>query len=201
MTPRHQRPRRLTGPAVGLLGGSFNPAHDGHRYISLLALQRLRLDQVWWLVSPQNPLKPRIEMAPFAERFAGAEAMARDRRIVVSDFEQRIGSTYTADTLDRLTRRFPRHRFVWLMGADCLVEIHRWRRWHDIFRTMPIAVFDRPTYSLRAMAGKAASTYAAQRRGEGLIGRLPGEAPPAWAFVRKMRLHHASASAIRRQGR
>ena len=142
---------------VGLLGGSFNPAHDGHRHISLLALRRLGLDQVWWLVSPQNPLKSTAGMAPLAERMAGARAAARHPAIKVTDIERRLGTRFTADTLVRLRRRFPDLGFVWLMGADNLVQVPKWQRWTEIFTCMPVAVFDRPSYSYAALAGKAAT--------------------------------------------
>ena len=137
------------------MGGSFNPAHGGHLHLSLLALEQLDLDEVWWLVSPQNPLKPVAGMAPFSVRLDQARRLADGhRRIVVSDLENRLGrSTYTADTLRTLRRRFPLLRFVWLMGADNLVQLRHWQRWREIFRAVPIAVFARPSYSLRALAG------------------------------------------------
>ena len=136
---------------IGLLGGSFNPAHRGHLHLSLTALQRLDLDEVWWLVSPQNPLKPVAGMAPFAARLDQARQVAAGhKRIRVTDLENRLGgSHYTADTLKALRRRFPRLRFVWLMGGDNLVQIRHWERWAEIFRTVPIAVFDRPSYSAK----------------------------------------------------
>ena len=144
---------------IGLLGGSFNPAHRGHLHLSLTALQRLDLDEVWWLVSPQNPLKPVAGMAPFPVRLDQARQIAAGhKRIRVTDLENRLGrSRYTVDTLKALRRRFPRLRFVWLMGGDNLVQIRRWERWAEIFRTVPIAVFDRPSYSAKALAGLAAT--------------------------------------------
>ena len=169
---------------MGLLGGSFNPAHAGHLRISLLALERLNLDQVWWLISPQNPLKPTAGMAPYAERFSSAREVARDRRIRISEAEAEFGTRYTADTLRRLRRRRPRHRFVWIMGADNLIQITAWRRWIEIFETAPVAVVDRPTYSFRALAGGAAARYA-RRRLNGREERLLADrAPPAWVFLR-----------------
>lgn len=188
--------RNRTKLRVGLLGGSFNPAHAGHLHISREALRRLRLDEVWWLVSPQNPLKPSRGMAPLATRVAEARAVARDRRIQVTDIEAALGTRYTADTLKALQRRFPHIRFVWLMGADNLTQIPRWQRWTGIFETLPIAVFDRPTYSLRALAGKAAQRYARRRLPAAAAATLPSGKPPAWVFVR-CRLHPASATAIR----
>ena len=198
-------PRPLSGAAwagrrVGLLGGSFNPAHDGHREISRYALRALRLDQVWWLVSPQNPLKSAAEMAALEERLAVARAAMRHPRVLITDLETRLGSRYTADTLDRLRRRYPRTRFVWLMGADTLTEIPRWRRWRRIFERMPVAAFSRPGYSLKALAGCAARRYLKSRIDVRSAGRLAGLRPPAWSFLRNP-LHPESATAIRRSRR
>lgn len=181
---------------VGLLGGSFNPAHEGHCHISLLALNRLKLDEIWWLVSPQNPLKPVAGMAPLAQRMATARAMARDRRIKVTDIETALGTQYTADTIAALQRHFPRLDFVWLMGADNLRQIARWDRWQGIFRSVPIAVFDRPAYSLSALNAKAAQRFAASRVAAEAAAGLVGRRPPAWTFIR-CRLHPASATQIR----
>jgi len=184
------------GRRVGLLGGSFNPAHPGHRHISLAALQRLGLDEVWWLVSPQNPLKASAGMAPLADRLAGARAAARHPRIRVLDIERDLGTRYTADTLAALGQRFPGVRFVWLMGADILIELPRWVRWTEIFHRVPVAVFARPTYLLKAMAGRAAKRFA-QYRVDPARGRaLPDLSPPAWAYF-PIRKHRASATAIR----
>jgi len=190
------------GPRIGLLGGSFNPAHEGHRHLSLEALARLGLDQVWWLVSPQNPLKPADGMAPFAERLAAARALARHPRVRVSDLEARLGTNHTADTLARLQRRFPRHRFVWLMGADNLAGINRWKRWPQIFNAVPVAVWARPSYSLKALAAKAARRFAGVRLKESAGRLLPARRPPAWVFVHG-RLNPLSATSIRaaRSGR
>jgi nicotinate-nucleotide adenylyltransferase len=189
-------PTRRSGRRIGLLGGSFNPAHEGHREISLQALARLGLDEVWWLVSPQNPLKPVAGMAPFADRMAGARAVARHPRIRVSDIEARLGTRHTAETLRRLTRRFPGHRFVWLMGADNLAQIDRWRSWQQIFHLVPVAVWARPTYCFRALAAKAARRFAGARRKENAGRLLPATDPPAWVFVHG-RLNPLSATAIR----
>jgi nicotinate-nucleotide adenylyltransferase len=143
----------MTG--IGLLGGSFNPAHDGHRRISLAALDALGLDEIWWLVSPGNPLKPGKGMAPLASRFASARRAARRARIRVTAIERELGSVYTADTLAALLRRFPEKSFVWLMGADNLAQFHLWRDWRRIARTMPIAVIGRPGYDGRALKAPA----------------------------------------------
>jgi nicotinate-nucleotide adenylyltransferase len=173
------RPRR-----IGLLGGSFNPAHGGHLHLSLLALRHLDLDAVWWLVAPQNPLKPLTGMAPFGARLEQARRVAAPYpRIVVTDLESRLGSSYyTADTLKALCRRFPRLRFVWLMGADNLVQLRHWLRWSEIFRTVPIAVFDRPSHSLKALSGLAANRFALQRVAVSAARRLAEMRPPAWVF-------------------
>ena len=192
-------PRRAGGLRVGLLGGSFNPAHEGHLHISRLALDHLGLDELWWLVSPQNPLKPVEGMAPFDERLAGARAMAEDPRIVVSDIEQRLGTRYTADTLRALGVRFPRIAFVWVMGADNLAEISRWKDWTAIFEAVPIAVFDRPSYSYGALVRGAARRFARFRIDPRHARTLAGLEPPAWVFVRG-ELNAASASGIRRGG-
>jgi nicotinate-nucleotide adenylyltransferase len=142
---------------IGLLGGSFNPAHDGHRRLSLHALRALGLDEVWWLVSPGNPLKPDAGMAPFAARLASARRVARHAPIRATDIEARLHTRYTADTLDKLVRRYPKHRFVWLMGADNLAQFHRWQQWRGIARQVPIAVIARPGYDARAHASPAMS--------------------------------------------
>ena len=186
------------GRAVGLLGGSFNPAHDGHREITLYALSALGLDQVWWLVSPQNPLKSAAEMASLAERLAGARAAMRHPRVLVTDLETRLGTRRTADTLAQLRRRYPATRFVWLMGADNLGQISRWRHWRRIFETVPVAAFSRPGYSLKALAGTAAQRYVKRRIDVRGAGRLAGMPPPVWCFLRNP-LHPESATAIRRR--
>lgn len=196
VAPSIQGLGRRSGGRIGLLGGSFNPAHDGHLHISREALKRLRLDAVWWLVSPQNPLKRACGMAPLAARMTSALAMARHPRIHVTDIEQHLGTRYTADTMARLKARFPGTHFVWLMGADNLIQLPRWARWQKIAESVPIAVFGRPAYSSRAMLGKVAQRYARQRVDAADAGRLAGYAPPAWAFF-PMKLHTASSTALR----
>jgi len=185
------------GARIGLFGGSFNPAHEGHRQISEEALRRLGLDRVWWLVSPQNPLKSSRDMAPLAERLAGARRMAAgDCRILVTDQETRLGSAYTADTLATLTRLLPRVRFVWLMGADNLIQVHQWQDWPQIFNRLPVAVFDRPSYSFKALSSKAAHAFERFRLRESAARHLAEAGPPAWAFIR-CRLNRQSATEIR----
>jgi nicotinate-nucleotide adenylyltransferase len=181
---------------VGLLGGSFNPAHRGHRHISLLALKHLALDEVWWLVSPQNPLKPARSMAPFAERLAAARCVARHPRIKITDLEARLGSHFTVRTLTALRSRFPATHFVWLMGADNLRQIPQWHGWTRIFTLAPIAVFDRPAYSLEALGGLAAQRFARWRVEPSRARHLAEMTPPAWVFF-ATRLDSLSATVIR----
>ncbi len=140
---------------TGLLGGSFNPAHGAHRAISLAAVKALGLDEVWWLVSPGNPLKPIEGMAPLAARVRSARARARRAPIRVTAIERQIGTRYTIDTLRALKRRYPKRRFVWLMGADNLAQLHLWRDWRELAREMPIAVIARPGYDAQALASPA----------------------------------------------
>nr|WP_243415070.1 nicotinate-nucleotide adenylyltransferase [Altererythrobacter segetis] len=144
-----------SGPLTGLLGGSFNPAHGAHRRISLAALEALGLDEVWWLVSPGNPLKPQAGMAPLAARVRSARAQAHRAPIRVSAIERQLGTRYTIDTLRALKRRYPKRRFVWLMGADNLAQLHLWRDWRGLAREMPIAVIARPGYDGKALASPA----------------------------------------------
>ncbi len=145
----------LTGPVTGLLGGSFNPAHRGHRRVTLFAIEALRLDEVWWLVSPGNPLKSDNDMAPLAARYRSALAQARNAPIRVTAIEQQLATRFTIDTLRALKRRYPRRRFVWLMGADNLAQFHRWKDWRRLAREMPIAVIARPGYDGAAIASPA----------------------------------------------
>jgi nicotinate-nucleotide adenylyltransferase len=145
----------MNGPVTGLLGGSFNPAHGGHRRITRFALAALGLDEAWWLVSPGNPLKPKTDMAPLSARVRSANRQARRAPIRVTAIERELGTVFTVDTLRALKRRFPRRRFVWLMGADNLAQFHKWRNWRQIAREMPIAVIARPGYDDSALASPA----------------------------------------------
>ncbi|MDP6388961.1 MAG: nicotinate-nucleotide adenylyltransferase [Alphaproteobacteria bacterium] len=185
---------------IGLLGGSFNPAHGGHRQISVMALQRLGLDEVWWLVSPQNPLKTADGMDSFEQRFERAAALARHPRIRVSELEVRLATRYTVDTLAALRRLYPDLAFVWMMGADNLVQLPEWQGWLEIVGSVPVAVFARPTYSLRALAGKAARRFARARLPEAAARGLVDCEPPAWVFLHT-RLNPISATEIRRERR
>jgi nicotinate-nucleotide adenylyltransferase len=181
---------------IGLLGGSFNPAHAGHRHVALRALAALRLDAVWLLVSPGNPLKPAAGMAPLAERLASARRIADGRRIVATDIEHDLGTRYTFATLRALRPRFPRARFVLIIGADNLVQLPRWRRWREIVRTTPLAVLPRPGWTRAALASRAAAVLRRHRRrpaallAEGFASHAP------WCLV-PAREHAASATAIR----
>jgi nicotinate-nucleotide adenylyltransferase len=140
---------------IGLLGGSFNPAHRGHRATSLAAIEALGLDEVWWLVSPGNPLKPKEGMAPLAARLASARRIARRSRIKVQDFESRAGTVYTVDTVAALLGQWPRHDFIWLMGSDTVAQFHQWKQWRRLAAMVPIAVLPRPGYDGLARAARA----------------------------------------------
>jgi nicotinate-nucleotide adenylyltransferase len=186
------RPQRVPMAApnlrIGLLGGSFNPAHQGHLQISLAAMKRLRLDRVWWLVSPANPLKETSRVPDLASRVTAARELAHHPRIVVTGFEgARVdvghGSVYTIDTVRFLKRRFPSVDFVWLMGADNLVLFHRWRDWEKLFGLVPIAVLDRPGYRLKARASKAAQRFAFAALDESNARGLAAMGPPAWTLL------------------
>lgn len=182
---------------IGLLGGSFNPAHAGHLHVARRALAALRLDAAWLLVSPGNPLKPAAGMAPLAERLASTRRIADGRRIVATDIERALGTRYTVDTLRALRRRFRRVRFVLIIGADNLVQLPRWRRWRDITRQTPLAVLPRPGWTRRALAGQAAAVLRRHRRAPGglLAEEFAHHAP--WCLV-PAREHAASGTAIRR---
>ena len=180
---------------IGLLGGSFNPAHAGHRHIARLARRRLRLDQVWLLVSPGNPLKPAVGMAPFSQRIAGARRIADGRRTIATALEVAWGTRFTIDTLRKLRRRFPRAKFVWLMGADILTQLPRWLHWRALLRLVPVAVLPRPGYTSRALAGQAARWMRHARRPEHAASLLPGTAP-GWVLLMAPQVA-VSASAIR----
>ncbi|WP_305097536.1 nicotinate-nucleotide adenylyltransferase [Croceibacterium aestuarii] len=166
------------GPLTGLLGGSFNPAHGGHRRISLFAIDALGLDDVWWLVSPGNPLKPRKDIGPLAARVRSARAQARRAPIRVTAIEREFGTRFTVDTLRALKRRYPKRRFLWLMGSDNLAQFHRWKDWRAIARTMPIAVIARPGYDAEAFASPAMAWLRRYRLpAAGLKNRMEWSAP------------------------
>lgn len=171
------------GLRIGLYGGSFNPAHLGHRHVSLVALRRLRLDRLWWMVTPGNPLKDRGQLAAIDRRVARADRVADHPRIDVTDFESRIGALYTRQTLRFLTRRYPSVRFVWIMGADSLATFHRWQGFSEIAHLMPIAIVDRPGFTLKAPAARAAQALARWRIPEADAPTLADRTAPAWMFL------------------
>ena len=183
---------------VGLLGGSFDPAHAGHVHITHEALKRFRLDRVWWLVSPGNPLKARTP-APLSVRLAEARRLMRHPRVAVTDLEARMGTRFTAETLTTLQARYPGVHFVWLMGADNLVQFHRWDRWEDIMHMVPVGVLARPGWGVRGRLGRAARVYATDRVTEGAAGDLGRRAAPAWVLA-DVPLTDLSSSAIRARG-
>jgi nicotinate-nucleotide adenylyltransferase len=193
--PPHAGP----GQAIGLLGGSFNPPHAAHRLISEVALKRLGLDKVWWIVSPGNPLKRR-QPAPLAERMLLCRAMATNPHIVVTDFEADLPSPYTASTLAFLKSRSPLVHFVWIMGADNLAQFDKWERWREIFTMVPVVVVDRPGWRLKALASKAARAFARSRKPETDAAMLAHVPPPAWTFLTGP-LSHISSTAIRNKAK
>jgi len=184
---------------VGLLGGSFNPAHGGHKHISQLALRRLALDRVWWLVSPQNPLKEQLGMAPLEARRWNANSIAQHRRIDVTTLELELKTIYTIDTIRRLKSHVSHVTFVWIMGADNLIEITRWKAWRSLFEHLPVAIFDRANYARKALGSEAARTFARARVPDRNSSGLLTKNLPTWTFIRS-ELHPASATSIRRCG-
>jgi nicotinate-nucleotide adenylyltransferase len=184
------------GMRVGLFGGSFNPAHEGHAHVAETAMRRLELDRVIWLVSPQNPLKSSAETRPLAERLVEARRWARGNGMIVSDAETRLGSQYTIDTLRVLRARFPGVKFVWVMGADSLATFHRWRGWTQIMREAPVAVISRPWVSLRARTSPAARRFAFARWPASAAAKLPDATAPAWVYLTGP-LNFASSTAMR----
>jgi nicotinate-nucleotide adenylyltransferase len=185
------------GLRIGLLGGSFNPPHDGHVHVSEAALKKLRLDYVWWLVSPQNPLKPQRGMASFAKRLEAATRLAnRHPRMIATGIEAVLGTQFTIDSLRALKRRFPETRFVWLMGSDNLVQIPRWRRWQQIFSEVPVAVVTRPGSALPARQSKAANRF--KTAAHPADARFADSKPPAWTVI-EVKRNPASATRLRAQ--
>ena len=190
--------KNLEGLRIGLFGGSFNPAHEGHVAMSLFAIKRLKLDQVWWLVSPQNPLKTRSETLDYTVRIRAASALVKShKKIVISDIENELHTTYTIDTLRALKQKFPRTNFVWLMGQDNLKSIHLWKAWRKIFLYVPIAVFLRSGYSISRVQGVAEATFAKAKLPLASAEDLAVTKPPAWVVLDNM-LNPLSASQIRR---
>lgn len=183
---------------IGLLGGSFDPPHAGHVHITREALKRFGLDAVWWLVSPGNPLKPQGP-APLAERMAAARAIMKHPRVRISDFEARSGTRYTARTLRLVLRRFPRMRFVWLMGADNFATLEDWQDWPWIMDHVAVGVLARPGQRISARMSKAARRYRRARVRPGMARALRHGRPPCWAFV-NIPMDATSSSDIRARG-
>jgi nicotinate-nucleotide adenylyltransferase len=194
MSPSNQRPaghsgapvrlpRHAAGLRIGLFGGSFNPPHEGHRLASLIALTRLQLDRIWWLVTPGNPLKKNDGLPPLADRMALAAAMARHPRIDITDLEAQIGTRYTYDTIRWLRDRVPDVDFVWIMGADNLASFHRWQRWREIAALVSIAVVDRPGSTLKALQSRGGQWLGRHRLREHEAPLLAGLRPPAFTFL------------------
>ena len=193
-------PPHARGMRIGLFGGSFNPPHAAHRAACLLAMKRLRLDRVWWLVTPGNPLKDVSELPSLASRMAAATALAQHPRIDVTDLEAQIHTRYTFDTVAFLRRRCPEIRFVWIMGADNLGSFHHWENWRGIAEAVPLVVVDRPGSSLRAMAGLAALALGRFRLPETAAATLPGRKAPAWVYLHGLK-SPLSSTALRRKFR
>lgn len=191
-------PRFGTGQRIGLFGGSFNPAHRGHVAVALYALKKLRLNWIWWLVAPQNPLKDPADYAGYEERLRQVRRVARHPRFIVSDIERELGTSTTAGLLRQLAPVMQRGHFVWIMGADSFADLHRWNDWIAIAESIPLAFLARPGYSIRALYSPAALRYAEYRLPNEDAARLADMKPPAWVFV-PMPLRRESSSAIRQR--
>lgn len=176
-------PHTERGMVIGLFGGSFNPPHAGHALVAEIALRRLGLDQLWWMVTPGNPLKNRADLAPLATRIKACEALVSDPRIKITAFEQSFGVTYTANTLQLIKAKNPLARFIWIMGADNLRSFHRWQNWRKIAETFPIAVIDRPGATLAYLSSTMAQAYSQARVDEDDAGILWTKTAPAWMFI------------------
>ena len=176
-------PHTERGMVIGLFGGSFNPPHAGHALVAEIALRRLGLDQLWWMVTPGNPLKNKAELAPLATRIKACEALVSDPRIKITAFEQSFGVTYTANTLRLIKAKNPLARFIWIMGADNLRSFHRWQNWRKIAETFPIAVIDRPGATLAYLSSTMAQAYSQARVDEDDAGILWTKTAPAWMFI------------------
>jgi nicotinate-nucleotide adenylyltransferase len=184
------------GQRIGLFGGSFNPAHQGHVEVALFALKCLQLDTVWWLVSPQNPLKDSKETDDYSKRLAATKSIADHPRFVVTDLEQQIASRNTVQTLISLSTALKSAHFVWIMGADSFRDLHRWRNWTKIARLVPMAVLARPGYAMRGLSGHSAVRFTKYRLPNERAGKLATCRPPAWVFI-SMPLRNESSTAIR----
>jgi nicotinate-nucleotide adenylyltransferase len=190
-------PHVEAGNRVGLFGGSFNPPHSGHRLVALTVLKRLGLDQVWWLVTPGNPLKSHSNLAPLERRLHLSSELADHPRMKVTAFEQVLGTPYTARTLSALQAMRPAVRFVWVMGADNLAGFHRWQDWRSIVRTVPVAIVDRPGASLSVLSSPMAKAYEKHRLPEEDAALLPDMKAPVWTFLHTP-LDRTSSTELRR---
>lgn len=199
MTPR--LPPHTPGMRIGLFGGSFNPPHAGHVLVSEIALRRLKLDRIWWLVTPGNPLKENSGLPSLDERIAAARKIARDRRIVVTGLEAEIGTRYTYDTVSWLVRRAPGVKFVWIMGADNLAQFHRWQHWADIAALVAVAAIDRPGAARAALHAHAAQRFSRWRLAENDAARLAATPPPAFVFLHDRRIDLSSTALRAGRGR
>ncbi len=195
-TPSPHQANLWANRTVGLLGGSFNPAHEGHRHISLYALKLLGLDAVWWMVSPQNPLKPAAGMASLEERMTGAIEARNHLHIHVTDIERQLGTRHTVDTLIALKQHFPSTRFIWLMGTDNLLQMHLWREWERIFNLVPVAVLDRPPRGNNIKSCPALERFRANLLPQEQSLRLKTLKPPVWTILH-IPLNEQSATNIR----
>jgi len=198
MTTNLFKTQPLKGMKIGLFGGSFNPPHSGHFALAKYALNKLQLDYVWWMVSPQNPLKPIHETSDFNERMHQAQQIARHPRFIVTDIENSLGTTTTAQTLACLQPVFEQAHFVWLMGADSFASLHRWHDWQIIPQSLPMAVFDRPGWTTKAHACTAAKLLKPAQFNQETITLLPFARTPAWGFV-PMPQRVENSTAIRSQ--
>jgi nicotinate-nucleotide adenylyltransferase len=194
---RVRTPLVFSGQRVGIMGGSFNPPHAGHAIVAETAVKRLHLDQLWWVVTPGNPLKANSELPPLSERMSAARRFAHGPRMKITGFEEDLGTPYTAATLSFLKQRYPGVRFVWVMGADNLATFDRWQHWRAIATSMPIAVVDRPGWRLKALSSPAAAALSKSRMAERDAAKLPAAQAPAWVFLTS-RLSSLSSTALRR---
>jgi nicotinate-nucleotide adenylyltransferase len=194
---RHSMPPASPGMKIGLFGGTFNPPHAAHRAASMLALKKLGLDRVWWLVTPGNPLKNNAKLPPLEKRLAAARKVAAHPKIDVTGVEAELGTRYTFDTVTRLRQRRPGVHFVFIVGADNLAHLHRWERWRGLLRRIALAVVDRPEFELSSLAAPAAVAFGQFRITENRARMIPRLTPPAWIFLRGLK-SELSSTALRK---